>query len=217
MKRFQWGFHSKIIFQGVIKASFIPKFILKGSWYRVFGYIEEKLNYFCWLIGYLDVMDEKNLLLVNLIATVKKILEKKWINWRATTRVYKGGNKESRGNTLKNKCFHLILIQDICVIFLFPFLANLLLIDRSSGSTADEEDDDAMVAVGVGCCCFFPAGEVAAAACCCWSWCTVAAECTQHVWWCVSQSLCWQNELQYCAVLHPLHVSCAFRPQFQQL
>lgn len=34
--------------------------------------------------------------------------------------------------------------------------------------------------------------------------------------WCRSQSLCWQNEPQYRAALQPLHVSLAFRPQFQQ-
>lgn len=38
-----------------------------------------------------------------------------------------------------------------------------------------------------------------------------------HTWWCFSQSLCWQKEPQYRAVLQPLHVSLALRPQFQQL
>lgn len=38
-----------------------------------------------------------------------------------------------------------------------------------------------------------------------------------HTWWCFSQSLCWQNEPQYRAVLQPLQVSLAFLPQFQQL
>lgn len=35
--------------------------------------------------------------------------------------------------------------------------------------------------------------------------------------WCLSQSLCWQKEPQYRAMLQPLHVSLALRPQFQQL
>lgn len=47
---------------------------------------------------------------------------------------------------------------------------------------------------------------------CCWAW----RACPQ-MWWCFSQSLCWQNEPQYRAVLQPLQVSLAFRPQFQQL
>lgn len=34
--------------------------------------------------------------------------------------------------------------------------------------------------------------------------------------WCRSQSLCWQKEPQYRAMLQPLHVSLALRPQFQQ-
>ena len=38
----------------------------------------------------------------------------------------------------------------------------------------------------------------------------------QTRWW-FSQSLCWQNEPQYLAMLQPLHVSLAFLPQFQQL
>ena len=38
----------------------------------------------------------------------------------------------------------------------------------------------------------------------------------QSFWW-DSQSLCWQNEPQYRAMLHPLHVSFAFLPQFRQL
>ena len=33
---------------------------------------------------------------------------------------------------------------------------------------------------------------------------------------CSSQSLCWQNALQYLATRHPLQVSVAGRPQFQQ-
>lgn len=47
---------------------------------------------------------------------------------------------------------------------------------------------------------------------CCWA-CSVCPQ----MWWCFSQSLCWQNEPQYRAVLHPLQVSLALRPQFQQL
>lgn len=35
--------------------------------------------------------------------------------------------------------------------------------------------------------------------------------------WCLSQSLCWQKEPQYRAMLQPLQVSLALRPQFQQL
>ena len=38
----------------------------------------------------------------------------------------------------------------------------------------------------------------------------------QTRWW-FSQSLCWQNDPQYLAMLHPLQVSLAFLPQFQQL
>lgn len=34
--------------------------------------------------------------------------------------------------------------------------------------------------------------------------------------WCRSQSLCWQKEPQYRAILQPLQVSLALRPQFQQ-
>lgn len=34
--------------------------------------------------------------------------------------------------------------------------------------------------------------------------------------WCRSQSLCWQKEPQYRAMLQPLQVSLALRPQFQQ-
>lgn len=41
--------------------------------------------------------------------------------------------------------------------------------------------------------------------------------CCPQTWWWFSQSLCWQNGPQYLATLHPLHVSVAFRPQFQQL
>lgn len=37
----------------------------------------------------------------------------------------------------------------------------------------------------------------------------------QTLWW-LSQSLCWQNDPQYLATLHPLQVSLAFLPQFQQ-
>lgn len=47
--------------------------------------------------------------------------------------------------------------------------------------------------------------------------CGCAAGVWPHTWWCFSQSLCWQKEPQYLAVLQPLHVSLAFRPQFQQL
>lgn len=47
---------------------------------------------------------------------------------------------------------------------------------------------------------------------CCWA-CRVCPQ----MWWCFSQSLCWQNEPQYRAVLQPLQVSLALRPQFQQL
>lgn len=47
---------------------------------------------------------------------------------------------------------------------------------------------------------------------CCW-----ACRVWPQMWWCFSQSLCWQNEPQYRAVLQPLHVSLALRPQFQQL
>lgn len=36
-----------------------------------------------------------------------------------------------------------------------------------------------------------------------------------HAWWWLSQSLCWQNEPQYRARLHPEQVSVAFLPQFQ--
>lgn len=94
--------------------------------------------------------------------------------------------------------------------------------DRSSATTVDDEEPMTLAAATDGGCSFFPVGGVDAAAACWWCWtctagATVVTECTQHVWWCDSQSLCWQNELQYCAVLHPLHVSCAFRPQFQQL
>ena len=42
-----------------------------------------------------------------------------------------------------------------------------------------------------------------------------AGPATQRLWW-FSQSLCWQKEPQYRAELQPLHVSVAFRPQFQQ-
>ena len=38
-----------------------------------------------------------------------------------------------------------------------------------------------------------------------------------HTWWWCSQSLCWQKDPQYRAVLQPLQVSLALRPQFQQL
>lgn len=34
--------------------------------------------------------------------------------------------------------------------------------------------------------------------------------------WCRSQSLCWQKDPQYRAILQPLQVSLALRPQFQQ-
>ena len=47
---------------------------------------------------------------------------------------------------------------------------------------------------------------------CCWA-CRVCPQ----MWWCFSQSLCWQKEPQYRAVLQPLQVSLALRPQFQQL
>lgn len=45
----------------------------------------------------------------------------------------------------------------------------------------------------------------------------LAWACCPHTWWWFSQSLCWQNGPQYRATLQPLHVSVAFRPQFQQL
>lgn len=37
----------------------------------------------------------------------------------------------------------------------------------------------------------------------------------QSFWW-LSQSLCWQKDPQYLAMLHPLQVSLALRPQLQQ-
>lgn len=47
--------------------------------------------------------------------------------------------------------------------------------------------------------------------------CCGACRVCPQMWWCFSQSLCWQKEPQYRAVLQPLQVSLAFRPQFQQL
>ena len=45
----------------------------------------------------------------------------------------------------------------------------------------------------------------------------ISEACWPQVFWCRSQSRCWQNEPQYRAVLQPLHVSEATRPQFQHV